>query len=308
MATSTTPMNTDLNAARQQQAQLQAADLPHPAQEADFEALAAKVDMAIAAVQGLDPDAKTKGNALKTAIEEFHKIGLTKIVHGLKADPRGLELLMEFAAEPSVYALFSMHGLVRADLRTRVSRVLDMIRPHIQTQGSDVELHSVEGNVVFLKMPASKGCSTTANAVRTSIEEAIRAQVPEIKTIEVVPNEPAAEVLVQIISPPGADAGWVKGPATSELHNAKPFRWDIGETSVLLLRFDGRLQAFRNACAHQGLPLDGGVVDEDAGTLACPWHGFRYDCQTGECLTAPAAQLETFPVQIKDGHAWVKPV
>jgi nitrite reductase/ring-hydroxylating ferredoxin subunit len=100
----------------------------------------------------------------------------------------------------------------------------------------------------------------------------------------------------------------VKGPATSELHNAKPFRWDIGETSVLLLRFDGRLQAFRNACAHQGLPLDGGIVDEEAGTIACPWHGFRFDCQTGECLTAPSAQLETFPVQIKDGHAWVKPV
>jgi nitrite reductase/ring-hydroxylating ferredoxin subunit/Fe-S cluster biogenesis protein NfuA len=294
MATSTAPMSTENQ---------------EVAQEPDFDALAAKVDQAFASVQGLDADAKTKGVALKNAIEEFHKVGLTRIVHGLKADPRGLELLMELAAEPSVYALFSMHGLIRANLRTRVSRVIEMIRPHIQSQGGDVELNSVEGNVAFLKMPGSKGCSTTANALRTSIEEAIRAQVPEIQTIEVVPNEPAAEVLVQIISSPpgGAQAGWVMGPATSELHDAKPFRWDIGETSVLLLRFDGRLQAFRNACAHQGLPLDGGVVDVEAGTIACPWHGFRFDCQTGECLTAPAAQLETFPVQIKDGHAWVKP-
>jgi nitrite reductase/ring-hydroxylating ferredoxin subunit/Fe-S cluster biogenesis protein NfuA len=275
-------------------------------QEPNFEALAAKVDQAIAGVQGLDEDARTKGLALKKAIEEFHKVGLAKIVHDLKADPRGLELLVALAADPAVYALFSMHGLIRADLRTRVARVIEMVRPHIQSQGADVELHSVEGSVVFLKLPASKGCSSTANAMRTTVEEAIRAQVPEIQTIEVVPNEPAAVELVQIISAP-AEPGWIKGPATSELHNAKPFRWDIGETSVLLLRFDGHLQAFRNACAHQGLPLDGGIVDEEAATITCPWHGFRFDCQTGECFTAPSAQLETFPVQIKDGYAWVKP-
>jgi nitrite reductase/ring-hydroxylating ferredoxin subunit/Fe-S cluster biogenesis protein NfuA len=276
--------------------------------EGDFEALAAKVDQAVAGVKGLDGDARTKGLTLKSAIEEFHKVGLGKIVQRLKSDPRGLELLVEVAAEPAVYALFSMHGLIGADLRTRITRTLEMIRPHLQSQGADVTFDSLQGTVVFLKLPASKGCSSTAAALKASIEEAIRAQVPEITSIEIVPNEPAVE-LVQIISSPsnGADPGWVKGPSTSLLHNAKPFRWDIGETSVLLLRFDGRLQAFRNACAHQGLPLDGGIVDEEAGTIACPWHGFRFDCQTGECLTAPAAQLETFPVQIKDGHAWVKP-
>lgn len=277
-------------------------------QEPDFEALAAKVDQSIAGVYGLDADAKAKGLALKSAIEEFHKMGLTRIVQRFKTDPRGLELLAELAAEPSVYALFSMHGLIRADLHTRVSRVIDMIRTHIQSQGGDVELDSVHGSVAFLKMPSSKGCSTTANTLRASIEEAIYAQISEIHSVEVVPNEPAVE-LIQIISAPagGADAGWVMGPLTSELHDAKPFRWDIGATSVLLLRFDGHLQAFRNACSHQGLPLDGGIVDEEAGTIACPWHGYRFDCQTGDCLTAPAAQLETFPVQIKDGHAWVKP-
>jgi nitrite reductase/ring-hydroxylating ferredoxin subunit/Fe-S cluster biogenesis protein NfuA len=273
-----------------------------------FEAVAGKVDQAIAAVQGLDDDARKKGNALKDAIEEFHKVGLAKMVKVLKEDPRGLELLMQMASEQEVYALFSMHGLIRADLLTRVTRVIEMIRPHIQSKGGEVELHSVDGRVVFLKLPLAKGCSTTAAALRGEIEEAIRSQVPEIERIEVVPNEPKAE-LVQIISAPGggAEAGWVKGPSTGELHNAKPFRWDIGETSVLLIRFGGRLQAFRNACAHQGLPLDGGIVDEEDGTIACPWHGFRFDCLSGECLTAPSAQLEAFPVQIKDGHAWVKP-
>ncbi len=283
---------------------------PAVAREVDeFEATAGKVDQAIASVQGLDADARTKANTLRDAIEAFHRIGLNKIVQGLKADPRGRELLMELAAEPAVYALFSMHGLIRANLSTRVGRVIEMIRPHIQSQGGDVELHSVEDNVVFLKLPASKGCSTTASALRTSIEDAIRQQVPEIEKIEVVPNEPAPMPLVHIVTGPlgGAEPGWVKGPATSELHDAKPFRWDIGEISVLLLRFDGRLQAFHNACAHQGLPLDGGAVDVEARTITCPWHGFRFDCTSGECLTSPQVQLAIYPVQIKDGYVWVKP-
>jgi nitrite reductase/ring-hydroxylating ferredoxin subunit len=153
------------------------------------------------------------------------------------------------------------------------------------------------------------GCSQTATTLRNLVEERMRESVPEIVKVEVVPNEPSPEPepLVQIAAAEAAN-GWVQGPKTTELQDAKPFRWDIGEISVLLIRFDGRLQAFRNTCAHQGLPLDGGSIDVEARTITCPWHGFRFDCQTGECLTAPQAQLVTFPVRIKDGHAWVRPL
>jgi nitrite reductase/ring-hydroxylating ferredoxin subunit/Fe-S cluster biogenesis protein NfuA len=272
----------------------------------DFELLAAKVDKAIAGAQTLNGEALAKANALRTAIEAFHKAGLIKIVQGLKSDARGHELLIELTAEPAVYALFSMHGLIRADLQTRVSRVIEMVRPDIQSQGAEIELDSVDGKVVYVKIEgAGHGCHSTMPKLKGSVEEALHTHVPEIERVEVIADEPTP-ALVQI-SGGTEDRGWVQGPSTSELHDAKPFRWDIGESSVLLLRFDGRLQAFRNACAHQGLPLDGGIVDVEARTITCPWHGFRFDCTSGECLTAPQAQLETLPVRIKDGYAWVKP-
>jgi len=278
----------------------------------EFELLAQRVDKAIAAIETLNPEAQAKANALRTAIEEFHKAGLVKIIQGLKSDARGHELLLELTAEPAVYALFSMHGLIRADLHTRVTRVIDMARPYIQSHGGEVELAYIEDNIAWVRMQgACNGCSQTAVTLRNSVEEALREHVPEIVKVEVVPNEPAqAPELVQISvgSADLDDHGWMKGPPTSELVEATPFRWEIGESSVLLLRFDGRLQAFRNACAHQGLPLDGGIVDIEARTITCPWHGFRFDCQTGECLTAPQAQLETLPVRIKDGYAWVRPL
>jgi len=273
----------------------------------DFEALAGRVDEAIAALQTLDPGARAKATTLKAAIEAFHKAGLTKIVEGLKSDARGHELLIELASEPAVYALFSMHGLIRADLATRVSRVIDMVRPQIESQGGTVEFDSVEDNVAFVRVHGTgTGCHSTLPKLTSAIEEALHEQVPEIERIQVIADEPEP-VLVQIVTAiPADDLGWSKGPKTSELDDAKPFRWDIDDSSVLLLRFDGRLQAFRNACAHQGLPLDEGIVDIEARTITCPWHGFRFDCTSGECLTAPQAQLETLPVRIKDGHAWVR--
>ncbi len=138
----------------------------------DFELLASRVDEAIAALRTLDPGAQAKANALKSSIEAFHKIGLTKIVQGLKSDARGRELLMELAAEPAVYALFSMHGLIRADLSTRVSRVIEMVRPHIQSQGGEVELDSVEDKVAFVRIHGTgHGCNSTLPRLKSEVEE-----------------------------------------------------------------------------------------------------------------------------------------
>ncbi len=89
----------------------------------DLDQLAERVDRAIAEVQTLAPDVRAKAMTLKSTIEEFHKVGLTHIVKTLKNDPNGKQLLFDLVDQPAVYALFAMHGLVRADLRTQVSRV-----------------------------------------------------------------------------------------------------------------------------------------------------------------------------------------
>jgi hypothetical protein len=138
-----------------------------PLKAEEFEELAGRVDRAIAGLQALDAESRTKALAVKDAIEQFHKAGLTKIVHGLKADERGLELLIALAAEPEVYALFSMHGLIRADLPTRVARVIEMARPYIKSHGGDVELDRVEGTTVWVTA-SSRRCGSRFRRSRQS--------------------------------------------------------------------------------------------------------------------------------------------
>jgi nitrite reductase/ring-hydroxylating ferredoxin subunit/Fe-S cluster biogenesis protein NfuA len=288
----------------------------------DLAPLAEQVDRALAAIESLEPGARAQARAVRSAIEEFHRAGLTRIVRRLKEDPRGRELLFELVEEPAVYALFAMHGLVRADLRTRVGRVIEMVRPFMQSHGGDVSLVDVRDGRAFVALSGNcHGCSMSAVTLRSTVEESLKEHVPEITGVEVVPDEPGNEVdVVQIQmpaelreNPPVAGRedhvteGWVAGPRADDVLVDRPVAFQAGDVSLLVIRSPAGLRAFRNACGHAGLPLERGICDGDAGTITCPWHGFQFDSETGECLTARQCQLEPFPLRVNDGMVWVRP-
>ncbi|WP_337172089.1 NifU family protein [Gemmatimonas aurantiaca] len=274
-----------------------------------LEMLAADVQRTLDDVRGMPIDHRTRALALKDALEAFHKAGLTTIVRALKQDPRGKELLFELVDDPGVYALLALHGIVKADVRTRVARVVENLRPYTQSHGGDVTLVDVSGNTVYLRLSgACNGCSMSSVTLRNGVEEALREQVPEITAIEVVPNEPdEAAPLVTLTRAPRGD-GWIDGPLLEQVHEARPYRHELdGGRSIVILRLDDSLTAYWNECAHMGLPIDGGLVDREARTITCPWHGFCFDCTTGECLSAPEAQLEALPVRVDSGRVQLRP-
>jgi Fe-S cluster biogenesis protein NfuA/nitrite reductase/ring-hydroxylating ferredoxin subunit len=271
----------------------------------DFEQLAQKVDSAVAEIQLLPPEMRSKAMALKSAIEEFHKVGLTHIVRAMKKDQRAKEVLFELVEEPSVYALFAMHGLIRADLPTQVRRVIEMVRPYMQSHGGDVAFVGMRDKTVLVQLSGNcNGCSMSSVTLKKTVEESLKEQVPEVEGVEVV--EPPPTNLVQITTLDSA-SGWVEGPDADDLTFDKPLAFKSGENDILLVRTTKGIKAYRNACAHQGLPLDGAILDAQGGTLTCPWHGFQFDSESGECFSAPQCQLEPFPTRIKNNRVWVRP-
>ncbi|MEX2356231.1 MAG: Rieske 2Fe-2S domain-containing protein [Thermaerobacterales bacterium] len=79
-----------------------------------------------------------------------------------------------------------------------------------------------------------------------------------------------------------------------------------GGLPILLMWQEGRVRAVDNRCPHMGYPLSKGSVCD--GIIRCPWHHFRYDLDSGGCLTGGPYDLPVFPVEIRDGRIWVKPV
>ena len=63
----------------------------------------------------------------------------------------------------------------------------------------------------------------------------------------------------------------------------------VGEWTVARRR-DGSVRAVSSRCRHQLADLSQGSVDRN-GCLVCPWHGSRYDLDTGAMVEGPKGFL-----------------
>lgn len=280
-----------------------------------FEDLAGAVDDTAARVADLDPDARAVALELKEAIEAFHRPALVHIVRTLRDDPRGKELLFELVDDPNVRAIFALHGIIKPDIMTRANIALDGVRPYLQSHGGDVELVRIENGRAAVRLHGScNGCSMSAVTLREGVEEALVKGVDEIEGIDVLDDEPTTAFIPvsSIRRKASAEAGWVRGPATSDVAPGSMLRFDIDTgadavsdaDSFIVTNIDNKFAVFRNACVHQGMTLDGGMIE--AGIIVCPWHGFTFEATTGECISAPGAQLSQIPTRIESGHLWVR--
>ncbi|HEX2809346.1 MAG TPA: NifU family protein, partial [Kineosporiaceae bacterium] len=133
----------------------------------DLDRAVRRVDTAVERVGLLDAASRTVALDLKAAMEEFHRDGLVRIVKALKVDPRGKELLFELVDDPVVYALLTMHGIVRADPTVLARRALEEVRPYLESHGGGVSLVGLELPVARVSLSgACTGCSQSASTLR----------------------------------------------------------------------------------------------------------------------------------------------
>lgn len=72
---------------------------------------------------------------------------------------------------------------------------------------------------------------------------------------------------------------------------------EIKGRSILICNFEGQIYAVENLCSHAEQPLECGRLKN--GWISCPYHGARFDLETGEALKGPATSpIATFPVRI----------
>jgi nitrite reductase/ring-hydroxylating ferredoxin subunit/Fe-S cluster biogenesis protein NfuA len=286
-----------------------------PVAEPTFEELAKRVDDAVAAVAGLDPQARSVAEELKAAVEAIHRAGLVTMVRRMRADDAARAALFELVDDPTVHLLLSLHGIVRPDPVTHANQVLESVRPQLHSHGGDVSLARVEDGTAFVRLEgACNGCSMSSVTLRNLVEEALVQGVPSITAVEVLPSEPTPTLIplesLRIGRDPAGE-GWVKvGPAADlpvDDLSAVTLTTATGDaTEVIVVNAGQRLSAYRNECAHEALPLNNAVLDLSNNTLTCPWHGFCYDATSGECLSAPGAQLEQLPLRVDEGDVWVR--
>ncbi len=132
-------------------------------------------------------------------------------------------------------------------------------------------------------------------------------------TLTPVSRQPASEADEEPDDDEGDNGieGWVRTYPVAELVDGSvtPVRLvsrDGVETPAIVVNVDGRFTAFRDECAHQGLPLGGALLDPPADTLTCPWHGYCFDAKSGDCLSAPGMSLEPLPLRVDQDAVWIR--
>jgi nitrite reductase/ring-hydroxylating ferredoxin subunit len=82
------------------------------------------------------------------------------------------------------------------------------------------------------------------------------------------------------------------------------------QRAAFAVRFDGRVYAYINACAHVPIELDwmeGDFFDADGAHLVCATHGARYEPSSGYCVMGPCRGARLMPVAVeeRDGGVWL---
>jgi len=92
---------------------------------------------------------------------------------------------------------------------------------------------------------------------------------------------------------PGAPRPAVSLGSIAELKKRLPYAVRVGGRELRLIEVAGEIFVHPTVCPHRGGPLgDAPVAD---GCVTCPWHGYRYDLRSGDCLDAPSLRFHALP-------------
>ncbi|KAG6780171.1 hypothetical protein POTOM_013025 [Populus tomentosa] len=92
---------------------------------------------------------------------------------------------------PVVKAVATPDSAVELPLTAdNVESVLDEVRPYLISDGGNVALHEIDGNVVRLKLQgACSSCSASVMTMKMGIERRLMEKIPEIVAVEAVADE-----------------------------------------------------------------------------------------------------------------------
>ena len=273
---------------------------PQDAEARDLEALLKDLGALEALAADWPEEQRNAATARARAIDALNAEAFRRLIRALKDVPGMSAALREAAADEVVYAVLRRHGILKPSVFERVEAALDTIRPTLAGHGGDVELVSVappQAEVRFLG--ACDGCPASMLTFYAGVKKAIQDNVPEITEVKQAKGLGGGSAeSVHFTSPFAAQTtnGWLEAGGLAELPDGVTRALELDGHSVLLSRFGDKVTCFENSCAHMGMPLDGGEID--GGLITCPYHGFRYSLESGECLTAPEVQLQPHAVRV----------
>lgn len=266
----------------------------------EFRRLADRVDRLLARVEDLAPDGPRE-DCLEAvqAVLDLHQQGLSRLLGLLR--PEEMDRL---TADEVVSGLLVLHGLHPRSLEERVERALAEVRPYLASHGGDVEVVSLDGEGLRLRLQGNcHGCPSSLATLRGTIEQTLAERAPDLPSLHVdgaaeraAPPASPGFVSVGSIGRRGPDSEWQVTPALEARLEAR----SVNGTPVLLCRAEGVALAYRDRCPVCTQRLAGSRLE--GRSLTCSVCGTTYDVRAaGRSPQAPEQHLEPVPLLAAEG-------
>src|SRR5688572_3909483 len=95
---------------------------------------------------------------------------------------------------------------------------------------------------------------------------------------------------------------WIKvfssdGEARARILPDRPQLLILAGKRICLVLHENEFFAVQDTCTHNGESLSKGRVNF-LGDIVCPWHGYRFNLQSGRATDSSSPDLTTFPVKV----------
>jgi Fe-S cluster biogenesis protein NfuA/nitrite reductase/ring-hydroxylating ferredoxin subunit len=256
-----------------------------------------------------DPNARSKAAEVVGVLLELYGEGLARMMEVVAEGEERERTFDAFAEDELVSHLLLLHGLHPLDLKTRVVRALEEVRPYLLSHGGNVELLGVEEGVARLRMQGScSGCPSSTVTLKLAIEEAIQKTAPDLERIQAegVAEEPRPTIIAgptlrkkEKKRPQEDGASWTVVGGLPQLSSGGVLVKDVSGEPVLFLKLGDDFYAYRHLCPGCGESLERGRLD--GAELACSGCSHRYDVRrAGRCLDDSQLHMEPIPLLVDE--------
>lgn len=247
------------------------------------------------------PDAKVK-NMMQECIQEvlgFYGKGLERI---LKIIANGnstaaKDIYNDLIEDSFINGLLLIHDLHPLDLKTRLYKALEKVKPYMDSHGGSVEIVSLDDGIAKLKLAGNcKSCPSSSSTLELGIRQSIEEYCPDLLGLEV-------EGINEVAQPEKIngkrDSGWKVLDGLNKLPDGRMMAVESDGVPLLVCRVESRLFAYRNLCPACERSFTNGTLKENI--IACQL-GHRYDVRhAGICTDDDAIHLEPFPLLEENG-------
>jgi len=87
----------------------------------------------------------------------------------------------------NVFSKTIMVNKMRENVKDRVEKTLQELRPRLKADGGDIELVGVEKGVVKVRLKgACAGCPMSTMTIKMGVEQYLKKRIPEVVSVEAI--------------------------------------------------------------------------------------------------------------------------